>query len=116
MASKDLDRFLLRSGNLRLPPAAWPPTVSMLNQEVTATDPALALACAIRPPGGGAVVVCHVDLQQLGVRAGGGFPPGLLGRRIEVVRKVLGVRMANLPSCRKTGFYLWKMSSQSCSS
>jgi hypothetical protein len=113
MAPKDLDRFLLRSGDLRLLPAAWSPTVSVLDQEVTATDLALTLAWAIRPSGGGAVVVCHVDLQQLGVCAGGGLPSGLLGRRIEVVRKVLGVGMANLPSCRKTGFYLWKMSGQS---
>jgi hypothetical protein len=83
----------------------------MLDQEVTATDLAFALAWVIRPPGGAAVVVRHVDLQQLGVCAGGGFPSGLLGRGIEVVRKVLGVGMANLPTCRKTGFHLWKMSS-----
>lgn len=106
MTSKDLDRFLLRSGDLCLPPAAWPPTVSMLNQKVTATDLALALGCAIRPPGRGAVVVCHVDLEQLGVCAAGRLPPGLLSRGIEVVRKVLGVGMANLPTRRKTSFYL----------
>lgn len=113
MAPKDLDCFLLRSGDLRLPPAAWPSTISMLDQEVTATDLALTLAWAITSHGLGAVVVRHVDLQQLGVCAGGGFPSGLFGRRIEVVRKVLGVGMANLPTCRKTGFHLWKMSGQS---
>lgn len=44
-----------------------------------------------------AVVLGHVDLELLGVGAGGRLPATILVGRVEVVRQVLGLRVAHFP-------------------
>lgn len=105
MATQDLNRLLLRPGDLSLSPAAGASAFSMLHQEMTATDLSLALT-EFRPSCRSAVVVGHVDLELFGVGVRRGLPAGFFGGGTEVVGEVLGVGVANLPSCWKTCFDL----------
>ena len=108
MAPQNLDSFLLGSSNLRLAPTARSSAVSVLHEKMAAADLPLALADTVRPTCGAAVVVCHVDFKGFGVRARGRFPARLFNRRVEVVREVLGVGVADLPSGWKTCLYLYQ--------
>lgn len=45
----------------------------------------------------GAVVLGHVDLELLGVGAGGWLPAAVLVGRVEVVGQVLRLRVAHFP-------------------
>lgn len=107
MASEDLDGFLLGPSNLRLSPAARPSAVSMLHKQVAAADLPVTLTGTVQARGA-AVVVCHVVLEGLGVRAGWRLPARLFSRRVEIVGKVLGVGVADLPSGWKTSLYLYR--------
>ena len=49
------------------------------------------------------MVGAHIMLQSLAVGAGRRFPSALLGGRVEIVGKVLGVGVSNLPAAGKTG-------------
>ena len=106
MALEDLNGFLLGPSDLRLAPATGASAVPVLHEQMAAADLPLIVAYTIRPICRAAVVVGHVDLQGFGVRAGGWLPARLLDRRVEVVRKVLGVGVADLPSGWKTCFDL----------
>lgn len=53
-----------------------------------------------------AVVLGHVDLELLGVCAGGRLPAAVLLDRVEVVGQVLGLRVADFPVGGETCF-LW---------
>lgn len=56
--------------------------------------------------GGRAVVLGHVDLELLGVGAGGRLPAAVLLGRVEVVGQVLGLRVAHFPVGGEAGFLL----------
>lgn len=73
---------------------------------MAATNLAIALAGALNTTSWGAVVESHVHLELFGIGIRGWFPAGFLSCGVEVVRKVLGVRVTNLPSCWKTSFDL----------
>lgn len=80
----------------------------MLHKKVAAADLAFALSGALNTTSRGAMVEGHVHLKLLGIGVRWRFPAGFLGHRVEIVRKVLGVRMANLPSCGKTCLDLYR--------
>lgn len=62
------------------------------------TNLALVLSVAGDTTGGSRTVVLgHVDLELLGVGAGGGLPAAVLVGRVEVVGQVLGLRVAHFP-------------------
>lgn len=54
------------------------------------------------------MVLRHVDFQLLGICPSRRFPARFLCGGVEVIGKVLGVRMANFPSCWKScvGLYI----------
>lgn len=95
MTAQDLQCLLLRACDLRLPPAARPSTLAMFDQKMAGADFALnrATTAAARSVtvSGAAVVLRHVYLELLGVRASGGFPSRFFGSRVEVVREVFGI-------------------------
>lgn len=78
----------------------------MLDEQMSSTDLTLGHAGDGAVAGSGAVVGGHVVLELLAVGAGGRLPAGDLVDRVEVVGKVLGVGVANLPVRRKTGVRL----------
>lgn len=78
----------------------------MLDEQVGGADLALGDARDGAVAGARAVVGSHVVLELLAVGAGGRLPAGDLVDRVEVVGKVLGVRVANLPVRGKTGIRL----------
>lgn len=78
----------------------------MLDEKMAAADLAVTLSCGFGTTCRCAVMQCHIQFEFLRVRVRGRFPARFLIRGIEIVRKVLGVRMANLPPCWKTGLYL----------
>lgn len=90
-------RLLLRPPDLGLLPAARPPAVFVLDEQVGGPDLAVLGGGAGRRVGGGAVVQGHVGFDLVGVGAGGRFPAGLLGRGVEVVGEVLGVGVPDFP-------------------
>ena len=55
---------------------------------------------------GRVVMKGHVDLEFLRIGARGRFPAGFLGMLVEVVGKVFGVGVSNLPAGRETGVCL----------
>lgn len=79
----------------------------MFHQQVSGAD--LALAAAAASAGGarrGAVVLCHVDLELVGVGAWRGLPAAVAVGRVEVVRKVLGLAVAHFPAGGEAGLGL----------
>lgn len=69
----------------------------MLDQQVGGTDLALVRSTAGATRGGGAVVLGHVDLELLGVGAGGRLPAAALLDGVEVVGQVLGLGVTHFP-------------------
>ena len=100
-------RLILSPRDLLLLPAARPPAVPMLDEEMRGADLAFRLGFAIvwRIDGEGLGVVCgHVGLDEGWVCAGGGLPAGFLGGGVEVVGEILGVGVADFPAGREAGF------------
>lgn len=85
-----------------LPPATWPATVLMLNQQVACPDlPFIAInRCVFGSTIRGAIIGSHINLQFLRISSRRGFPRGNLLHRAVVVREVLGVRVFNFPARR----------------
>lgn len=54
--------------------------------------------------GGCGVVQGHVCFYFFGIGAGGRFPAGFFGRRVEVVGEVFGVGVADFPGWGQAGF------------
>lgn len=88
-----------------LAPAARPPALPMLDQQVAGADLAAAgvavQAARVRGQLALAVVLGHVRLELLGVGARGRLPARLLLCLVEVVGQVLGVGVADLPPGRQ---------------
>lgn len=76
----------------------------MLHQQVSRANLAAlgAAAAAAAAANVGAVELGHVDLELLGIGALGRLPARLLLFRVEVVRQVLGVAVADFPVGRET--------------
>lgn len=74
----------------------------MLDEQMRGADLAFLLTLAVGSQTGGAVVGAHVVFERLAVGTGRRLPSALLGRGIEIVRKVLGVGVSDLPAARKT--------------
>lgn len=68
-----LDGFILRSGDLSLPPAARPPAFAVLDQQVAAPYFALSLAANLWASCR-RMVFCHVDFQLLSIGIRRWFP------------------------------------------
>jgi hypothetical protein len=77
---------------------------------MAAADLALALPRHFWASCGPTVVVCHIDLEGFCVRVRWRLPAGFLRGRIEVVREILGVGVANLPTRGETCLYLLSVS------
>lgn len=105
MTLQDLNCFLLGTSNIGLPPAAGATAVAVLDEQVAAADFAFALARGLGA-GSGGVVLRHVDFKLLGIGIGRRFPAGFFCVGVEVVGKVLGVRMTNFPSVGETSVSL----------
>lgn len=101
VAFKNFNCLLLCASNVGLSPAARAAAIAMLHKQVAAANLAVAFARGIRASGGG-VVLRHVDFKLLGIRFRRGLPARLLRRWVEVIWKVLRVRMANFPTGGKT--------------
>jgi hypothetical protein len=69
----------------------------MLHEQVAAADLALSLSTDVIL-GCCRVVSCHVFLECLGIGVRRRFPARFLGRGVEIVGQVLGVRVTNLPA------------------
>ena len=106
-------RLALGARDAALAPAAGPPAVAVLDQQVRGADLALGLATAAARGGGGgrcggprrvlAVVDGHVGLELVRVGAGGRVPARVLAGRVEVVGQVLGVGVPHLPPVGQAG-------------
>jgi hypothetical protein len=105
VALQDLNCLFLGAGDISLPPAAGTAAVAVLDEQVAAADFAFAFARGIGT-GSRGVVLRHVDLKFLGIGAGRRFPARFFCVGVEVVRKVLGVRMTNFPCIGETGVSL----------
>jgi hypothetical protein len=101
MTLKNLNRLLLCTSNIGLPPAAGTATIAMLDEQVTAADLALALPGGIRASSRG-VVLRHVYFQLIGISFRRWLPARLFRRRVEIVWEILRVGMANFPAGGKT--------------
>lgn len=101
MALQDLNGLLLGASDLSLPPAAGATAVAVLDEQVAAANLTLALPTGLGASCGG-VVRRHVVLQLLGISIRRRFPARLLSGGVEVVGKVLGVRMTNFPASGKS--------------
>ena len=78
----------------------------MLDQKVSSPDLPLRRHRAVGSCICGAVVLCHVCLENLGVCAFWGIPSRLSRLGIEIVWEVLGVGMTHLPIGGEAGFGL----------
>lgn len=103
MAEDDGHSLILGASDLSLAPTRGTARVFVLDEQVRGADLAFLLALAVGSQTSRAVVGAHVMLQRLAVGAGGGLPSALLGRGVEIVGKVLGVGVSNLPAAGKTG-------------
>jgi hypothetical protein len=103
MAEDNGHGIVLGAGDLGLAPTRGTARVSVLDEQMRCADLALLLALAVGSQAGRAVVGAHVMLEGLAIGAGRRLPSALLGRGVEIVGKVLGVGVSNLPAARKTG-------------
>lgn len=103
MTEDDGHSLVLGASNLGLTPTRGTARVFVLDEQMRGADLALLLALAVGSQASRAVVGAHVMLQRLAVSAGRRLPSALLGRRVEIVGKVLGVGVSNLPAAGKTG-------------
>jgi len=103
MAEDDGHSIVLGASDLGFTPTRGTTRVSVLDEQMRCPDLALLLALAVRSQAGRAVVGAHVMLEGLAVGARWRLPSALLGRGVEVVGKVLGVGVSNLPAAGKTG-------------
>ena len=107
VAAQDLQRFVLGARNGGVFPAAGPPAVFVLDEEVGGAD---FVARGIRGDGlgwvgeGRGVVRGHVGFDLLWVGAGGGLPAGFFGGGVEVVGEVFGVGVPDFPGGGEAGF------------
>jgi len=103
VAEDDGHGIILGASDLGLAPTRGTTRVSVLDKQMRCADLALLLALAVGSQAGRAVVGAHVMLEGLAIGAGWRLPSALLGRGVEIVGKVLGVGVSNLPAARKTG-------------
>jgi hypothetical protein len=103
VAEDDGHGIVLGASDLGLTPTRGTPRVSVLDKQMRCANLALLLALAVGSQASRAVVGAHVMLEGLAIGAGRRLPSALLGRGVEIVRKVLGVGVSNLPAARKTG-------------
>ena len=96
VALQDFNCLFLGAGDISFSPAAGTTAVAVLDEQVAAADFAFAFTRGIRT-GSGGVVLCHVDFEFLGIGIGRGLPAGFFCVGVEVIRKVLGVRVTNFP-------------------
>ena len=92
--------------NVRLPPAGWSSTISVLHQQVCGSNLAFVGAictiggCSVRrrSDAGRTMVLAHVELELFRISTRGRFPSRFLGLRMEIIGEVLGVGVTDLPS------------------
>lgn len=101
MTLEDLNSLLLCASNVSLPPATGTATITMLDEQVAATDLSLALTRGVRASSWG-VVLRHVDFQFIGIGFRRWLPTRLFCGRVEIVWEILRVGMANFPTGGKT--------------
>ena len=94
---QDLQGLVLGPPNLGLLPAARPPAIAMLDEQMGGSDLPILGGAGGGRVGGGAVVEGHVGLYLVRVGTGRGFPAGFLGGGVEVVGQVLGVGVSDFP-------------------
>lgn len=88
-------------------PARGPSGLVVFYQQVSGADLTLAApASTVRGTSRGAVVLCHVDLELVGIGSWWGLPAAVAVGRVEVVWKVLGLAVAHLPVGREAGLGL----------
>lgn len=103
MAEDDGHSIVLGASDLGLTPTRGTARVFVLDEQMRGADLAFLLALAVGSQTGRAVVGAHVMLQSLAIGTGRRLPSALLGRGVEIVGKVLGVGVSNLPAAGKTG-------------
>lgn len=96
---QNLLRLVPAPRDARLAPACWAPALVVLHQQMRCSDLAFAGTGTIhiRDPPRAAVILAHVLLQLLIVRACWRLPSRVLRRRMEIIGEVLAVRYAHLP-------------------
>ena len=85
VAPQDLQSLILGPPNLGLLPAARPPAIAVLDEQMGGSDLPILGGAGGGRVGGGAVVDGHIGLYLVRVGAGRGLPAGLLGGGVEVV-------------------------------
>lgn len=80
----------------------------MFHQQVSGANLAFAASAsaAVGGASSGTVVLCHVDLELVGIGAWRGLPAAVAVGGVEVVGEVLGLAVAHLPIGREAGFGL----------
>lgn len=103
MAEDDGHSIVLGASDLGLAPTRGTARVFVLDEQMRGADLAFLLALAVGSQTSRAVVGAHVMLQSLAIGTGRRLPSALFGRGVEIVGKVLGVGVSNLPAAGKTG-------------
>lgn len=97
VAFDDGHGLVLGTRNFRLSPAAGTPAPRVFDQQMGGANLALGRARS------GTLMSSHILLELVGVGPRGRLPAGDCLDRVEVVRQILGVGVANLPVGRETG-------------
>lgn len=103
MAENDAHSLIFCPRDLGFSPTRRAPRIFVLHEKMRASNLALLCASTIGSQVGGAVVGTHVVLEGLAICARGRFPSAFFGGGIEVVRKILGVGVSDLPAAWKSG-------------
>lgn len=90
--------LVLGPRDLRFPPTGRAAAVGVLDEQMGGADLAAAAETRVRGQHARAVVLPHVRLELLRVGARRRLPARVLGGRVEVVRQILGVGVADLPA------------------